>query len=138
MLYIKRWRSFAWEQPSVATVMASIPFFALMMLVTRYTSSIYEHEMSAGMGLTITALYLALAVFVGLTTPLRVGSIGPVLAYVAVTTLWPIIPGGDTFDSITYDSGWVGGILYRVLIPSGVIWLFVYVGYAIGSPGDNR
>ena len=79
----------------------------------------------------MTILYLALAVLFGFTSPPRVGSIGPVLAYPVFVLRWPLLPG-QNYDSITYDSGWVGGIIFKVLIPSGIIWLFVYTGHSLG------
>ena len=136
MLIIKMWRNFAWEQPVIATVLATIPFIVLVLLGDKIDGTVDRGAMGDRMLVAIIVLYLALAVFVGLTTPLWVGSIGPVLAVVFLILLWPLIQG-ENYNSLTYDSGWVGGIIYSIVIPSSIIWLFVYVGYLIGRTGSK-
>ena len=137
LLLIKQWRIYACEHPAKAAVVGGIPF-VLLMLLGNYNSYVVDGESSGGALLgAIICLYLALALFMGLTTPFRVGCIGPVLAYAALVLLWPLI-SGDSYDSFTYDSGWVGGIIYQVVIPCFVIWLVVLTGYSIGHPTDKR
>ena len=134
---IGQWRSFAWEHPAKALLLTIIPLAFLMLLGNSFNSAVYDNATPGALAGTIMALYLALAVFLGLTTPFRVGSLAPILVYAAATLLWPLTPMED-YDFITYDSGWLGGIIYKVVIPSCLIWLFAYTGYLIGSPKGKR
>ena len=67
---------------------------------------------------------------------MRVGAVGPVLAYPVATLLWPLISGGG-YDNLTYESGWVGAVLYA-LAPTTVIWLAAYIGRRLGGPLEER
>ena len=127
----RRWRDFAWENPVKASLLGGIPFAFLSLLLHLFHYNVYGQATPGALMVAMTILYLALAILFGFTTPLRAGSVGPVLAYPVFVLLWPLLPG-QSYDSITYDSGWVGGTLFKVLIPSGIIWLFVYTGYSIG------
>ncbi len=134
---ISQWRTFAWEHPAKALLLTIIPLAFLMLLGYTFHSAVYDSAMPGALAGTIIALYLALTLFLGLTTPLTVGNVAPVLVYAAATMLWPLTPVDD-YDSITYDSGWIGGIIYLVVISSCLICLFAYTGYLIGSPKGKR
>ena len=138
MLFIRAWSAFAWQNPRVATAVASIPFLVLALLINIYDSVIYGGGTPGTMVAAFTILYLALAVAAGITSPLRVGSVGPILAYAAITMLWPLVPGGDTYEAMEYDSGWIGAVMSGVVIPSVVIWLFVLAGNLIGGSRSNK
>ena len=55
---------------------------------------------------------------------------GPVLAYPALTLLGPLTPW-DSYDNLTYDSGWVGAVLYQ-LVPTAIIGLAAWGGRGLG------
>ena len=137
MLYIKAWSAFAWQCPTLATVVAGIPFIVLSLLIN-INDNAYSDGTPGVMVAAITILYLTLAAFVGLTSPLRVATIGPILAYATVTMLWPLVPGGETYESLKYESGWVGVVMSGIVIPSAVIWLFAFVGNAIGAARGDK
>ena len=138
MLYIRGWSTFAWQNPRIATAVASIPFVVLALLININDSVIYGGGTPGAMVAAFTILYLALAVAAGLTSPLRVGSVGPILAYAAITMLWPLVPGGDTYEAMKYDSGWIGVVMSSVVIPSVVIWMFVLAGNLVGGSRSNK
>ena len=128
---VRTWRDFARENRVKASLLGGIPFAFLSLLLHFFHYNVYGQATPGTLMVAMTILYLALAVLFGFTTPIRAGSIGPVLAYPVFVLLWPLLPG-QSYESITYDSGWIGGILFKVLIPSGIIWLFVYTGYSFG------
>ena len=130
---VRQCRSFAWKNPVEASLLGIIPFAFLSILLQFFHYNVYG-QMTPGvlMG-AITVLYLALAMLLGFIAPLRAASVGPVLGYPAFVLLWPLFTGLN-YDSITYDSGWVGGLLFKVLIPAGIIWLFVCTGHSLGLP----
>ena len=132
MLYIKAWSTFAWQNPALATVFASIPFIVLALLINIYDSVIYSNGTPGAMLAAITVLYLILTAMAGFISPLRVGSIGPVLAYDVITLLWPLVPGGNTYEAMTYDSGWPG-VVVTIAVASAVIWLSAFAGNLIGG-----
>lgn len=134
---ISQWRTFAWEHTAKALLLTIIPLALLMLLGYTFHSAVYDSTMSGALAGTIVTLYLAQTLFLGLTTPLTVGSVAPVLVYAAATMLCSLTPVDD-YDSITYDSGWIGGIIYKVVIPSCLLWLVAYTGYLIGSPKGRR
>ena len=128
MLYIKAWNTFAWQNPALATVFASIPFIVLALLI-----NIYGSDGTPGAIVTaIIVLYLILTTIAGFISPLRVGSISPVLAYDVITLLWPLVPGGNTYEAMTYDSGWPG-VVVTIAVASAVIWLSAFAGNLIGG-----
>ena len=128
MLYIKAWHTFAWQNPALATVFASIPFIVLALLINIYDSDGTPGAMVAA----ITVLYLILIAIAGFISPLRVGSIGAVLAYDVITLLWPLVPGGNIYEAMTYDSGWPG-VVVTIAVASAVIWLSAFAGNLIGG-----
>ena len=85
---------------------------------------------------TITVLYLGATFVIGLVTPLRVGAVGPVLAVPALTLLWPLTPW-DSYDNLTYESGWAGAVLYT-LVPTAIVGLVAWVGRGLGGPLEQR
>ena len=87
---------------------------------------VYDKAIPGAMAGTTIALYLAATFVWGLTTPLRVGSPGPAMGFCGGTFLWPLTPWGS-YESLTYDSGWAGMVLYT-LIQTGVIWLVARFG----------
>ena len=54
MLYIKAWSTFAWQNPALATVFASIPFIVLALLINIYDSVIYSNGTPGAMLAAIT------------------------------------------------------------------------------------
>ena len=86
--------------------------------------------------LAMIVLYLGATFVIGLVTPMRVGAVGPVLAYPAATLLWPLISGGG-YDNLTYESGWAWAVLYA-LAPTAFIWLAALVGRGLGEPLEER
>lgn len=80
----------------------------------------------------IIALYLGATFVIGLVTPMRVGAVGPVLAYPAATFLWPLTLGGG-YDRLIYDSAWAGAVIFT-LVPTAFIWLTAYIGRVLGGP----
>lgn len=64
-----------------------------------------NETMPAALGWTISALYLGATFVIGLVTPMRVGAVGPVLAYPVATLLWPLISGGATIILPTSPGG---------------------------------
>ena len=71
---ISQWRTFAWEHPAKALLLTIIPLAFLMLLGYTFHSAVYDSAMPGALAGTIIALYLALTLFLGLTTPLTVGS----------------------------------------------------------------
>ena len=67
---------------------------------------------------------------------MRVGAIGPVLAYPSATFLWPLTLG-SSYDRLTYDSGWAGVVLYT-LVPTTFIWMAAYISRLLGGPLEER
>ena len=101
------------------------------------SSNVYysnNETMPAALGWTIAALYLATTFVMALITPLRTAEAVPAAAYVAVTLLWPLTPW-DSYESLTYDSGWAGAVLYT-LIPSAFIWFAAYAVRKFGGPAE--
>ena len=71
--------------------------FTLAVLVVHATDSSYDNNNETMPGTMIgamIALYLGATFVIGLVTPMRVGAVGPVLAYPVATLLWPLISGG--------------------------------------------
>ena len=65
---ISQWRTFAWEHPAKALLLTIIPLAFLMLLGYTFHSAVYDSAMPGALAGTIIALYLALTLFLGLTT----------------------------------------------------------------------
>lgn len=137
MLYINAWASFAWQNQPKATAYISIPFIVLALIIEIYDSVVYGSGSPGVMLAVITVLYLALTAVAGYISPLRVGSLGPVLAYGVISLLWPLLPWGDNYEAMTYDSGWPG-VVCTIAVSSVVIWLFAFAGNLIGGLRSDK
>ena len=102
----------------------------LALLLNLYDNVVYGGGTPDVMVAAITILYLFLTAVAGFISPLRVASTGPVLAHDVITLLWILVPGGETYESMTYESGWVG-IAVTIAVASAVIWLSAFAGNLI-------
>ena len=128
MSQIDDWWAFAWQNQAKATTLAGIPFVVLALLINIYDSTQYGGSSPGAAASALIILYLILTALVGFASPLlRVGSVGPILAYGVITLLWPLVPRGATYGDITYDSGWPG-VVVTIAIASVIIWLFALAG----------
>ena len=135
---VDAWQECARRRP-VGVMLTLTLLFTLAVLMFHSLDSTYDNNnetMPGALGGTIIALYLAATFVIGLVTPLRVGAVGPVLAYPVATLMWYLISGG-AYDRATYDSGWVGAVLYP-LVPTAFIWLAALVGRGLGGPLEDR
>ncbi len=135
---VDTWQGYTRRHPFVAMVTLTL-LFTLGVLVMHALDSTYDNNNETMPGVlagAIIALYLGATFVVGLVTPMRVGAVGPVLAYPVATLLWPLISGGG-YDDLTYDSGWVGAVL-KALAPTAFIWLAAYIGRLLGGPLEER
>ena len=135
---VDAWQECARRRPVVVMLTLTL-LFTLAVLMFHSLDSTYDNNnetMPGALGGTIIALYLAATFVIGLVTPLRVGAVGPVLAYPVATLMWYLISGG-AYDRATYDSGWVGAVLYP-LVPTAFIWLAALVGRGLGGPLEER
>lgn len=128
---INEWRGFAQQNRAKAAALVSAPFIMLALLLNFYDSVVYGGGTPGIMVAVITILYLLLTAAAGFISPLRVAGIGPVLAHGVVTLLW-IVVSKETYESITYESGWVG-VAVSIAVASAVIWLFAFAGNLIGE-----
>ena len=85
-----------------------------------------------GLVAAIIVLYLAAAFVFGLITPSRWGTFPPALGYTAGMWLWLLVPGGEGYDDLTYDSGWAGAVLYT-LVPAFIVWLVSTTGWNLAG-----
>ena len=129
---INEWREFARQNQVRAIALTSVPFITLALLLNFYTGIVYDGGPPGVMVAVIIILYLVLTAVLGFVSRLRVGSIGPVLAYVAIRILWIVLPVGESHESLTYESGWVG-VAVSILVASAVIWLAAFAGNLIGD-----
>ena len=139
LMLVDAWQGYTRRHPVVVTLTLSL-LFTLAVLVMHATESTAYHNnnetMPVALGAVIIALYLGATFAIGLVTPMRVGAVGPVLAYPVATLIWYLISGG-AYDRATYDSGWVGAVLYP-LVPTAFIWLAALVGRGLGGPLEER
>lgn len=139
MRLVDTWQRYTRQHPVVAILAVAVPFMAGMMGIHPVNGIGYYYNnetMPGGVIGTTTVLYLGAAFVIGLVTPLRVGALGPVLAYPAVALLGPLTPW-DSYDNLTYDSGWVGAVLYP-LVPTAIIGLAAWGGRGLGGPLEER
>ena len=131
MQVIAAWQYITQRRP-VAVISASCVLFTACVMGAHALDGIVYNNAGPGalMG-AIIALYLAATFILGLTTPLRVGSVGPAFGFAAGTLLWPLTPW-ESYDDLTYDSGWTGAVAYT-LIPCGIIWLVAKFGRNLGG-----
>ncbi len=132
MRYIEAWQGFAQRQPVGVTAALTLLFTVWVVGISALDSVVYDGNMPSPLFWTISALYLAATFVAGLLTPLRTARACPVIAFAAVTFLWPLTPW-ESYDDLTYDSGWAGAVL-NVAVPSAVIWFVGYAGSKFGSP----
>ena len=135
MQRISEWRRFAGRNRAKAAALVSIPFIILALLLDFYDSVVYGGGTPGIMVAVITVLYLLLTAVAGFISPMRVASIGPVLAHGVVTLSW-IAVSGETYESMTYESGWVG-IAVTIAVASAVIWLSAFAGNFMGEATRN-
>ena len=134
MAIIASWQGFAQRHPVPAFAALTILFTACALGEAALANIVYYSRPAPGelVGATI-ALYLAATFVVGLVTPLKVGCLSPMVAYSAVVLLWPLTPW-DSYNNLTYESGWTGALLVQVATPSAVIWFVAYAGRKMGGP----
>ena len=135
---VDAWQGYTRRHPVLAMLTLAL-LFTLAVLVMHATASSYDNNnetMPGTMIGAIIALYLGATFVIGLVTPMKVGAVGPVLAYPVATFIWYLISGG-AYDRATYDSGWVGAVLYP-LAPTAFIWLAAYIGRVLGGPLEER
>ena len=136
---VDTWQGYTRRHPVVAMLAVAVPFMPGMMGIHALNGIVYynnnETIPDALIG-TISALYLGATFVIGLVTPLRVGAVGPVLAFPALTLLWPLTPW-DSYGNLTYDSGWAGPVLYP-LVPIAIIGLAAWGGRGLGGPLEER
>ena len=135
---VDAWQGWTKGRPVVIMLTLAL-LFTLAVLVIHATDSSYDNKNETIPGTMIgamIALYLGATFVIGLVTPMKVGAVGPVLAYPVATFLWYLISGG-AYDRATYDSGWVGAVLYP-LVPTAFIWLAAYIGRVLGGPLEER
>ena len=138
MMLVDSWQGCTKRHP-VVVMLALTLLFTLAVLVMHAMDSSYDNNnetMPGAMIGAIIALYLGATFVIGLVTPMKVGAVGPVLAYPVATLIWYLISGG-AYDRATYDSGWVGAVLYP-LVPTAFIWLAAYIGRVLGGPLAER
>ena len=109
-----------------------LPFAACVIGAYALEDIVYNEVIPGALAGAIPALYLAATFAVGLTTPLRAASLGPVVGFAAVTLLWPLTPW-ESYDDLTYDSGWAGAVIYT-LLQSFIIWLVAQFGWNLAAP----
>ena len=131
MRIIDAWQDLTERQPIAVTLVLLALFTACVMGAHALDGIVYNNAGPGALMGAIIALYLAATFILGLTTPLRVGSVGPVLGLAAGTLLWPLTPW-ESYDDLTYDSGWAGAVLYT-LLPSAAIWLVAKFGSNLGK-----
>ena len=135
LMLVDAWQGYTRRHP-VAVMLTLTLLFTLAVLVMHATESAAYYNnndtMPVALGAVIISLYLGATFVMGLVTPMRVGAVGPVLAYPAATFLWPLTLGSG-YDQLTYDSGWAGAVLYT-LVPTAFIWLAAYIGRILGGP----
>lgn len=139
MEFVDAWQGCTRCHPVVVMLTLTLLFTLAVLMWDALDSAVYYNNnetMPAALGWTISALYLGATFVIGLVTPMRVGAVGPVLAYPAMTLLWPFISGGG-YDDLTYESGWVGAVLYA-LVPTAFIWLAAKIGRLLGGPLEQR
>ena len=131
MQVIAAWQYITERRPVAVMSALCVLFTASVMGVYALHGIVYNNAGPGALMGAIIALYLAATFILGLTTPLRVGSVGPVFGFAAGTLLWPLTSWGS-YDDLTYDSGWEGAVVYT-LIQCGVIWLVAKVGRNLGG-----
>ncbi len=136
---VDTWQGYTRRHPFVVMATLTLLFTLAVLIWDALDSIVYYNNnetMPVALGWLISALYLGATFAVGLVTPMRVGAVGPVLAYPVATLLWPLISGGG-YDNLTYESGRVGAVLYA-LAPTAFIWLAAYIGRLLGGPLEER
>ena len=131
MQVIAAWQCISQRRPVAVMSVLCVLFTACVMGTHALNSIVYNNAGPGALMGAIIALYLAATFILGLTTPLRVGSVGPVLGLAAGTLLWPLTPW-ESYDDLTYDSGWAGAVVYT-LIPCGIVWLVARFGRNLGG-----
>ena len=110
--------------------------FAASLVGVELLESIVYQVMPSSMVYALVALFLLIVLIAGLLTPLMLETMTPAIAYAAVTLLWPLTPW-ESYDNLTYDSGWAGVLLLNIGAISFIIWLVAYVGYKLGKPSSD-
>lgn len=129
---ITQWRTFARLHPLPAMVALTLVLTSCTVAVSALDStSYYDRPMPGALVATIIAFYLATAFVVGLTTPSRWGTFSPALGLVAGVFIWPLSPRGS-YGNLTYDSGWVGAVVYT-LVPAFIVWLVSTTGWNLAG-----
>ena len=131
MQVIAAWQYITQRRPVAVMSALCLLFTACVMGAYALDGIVYNDAGPYALMGAIIALYLAATFILGLTTPLRVGSVGPTLGFAAGTLLWPLTPWGS-YDDLTYDSGWAGALVYT-LIQCGIIWLVAKFGRNLGG-----
>ena len=136
---VDTWQGYTRRHPVVVMLPLTLLFTLGALGVHALDSIVYDNNNETMPGAvigTIIVLYLGATFVIGLVTPLRVGAVGPVLAVPALTLLWPLTPW-DSYDNLTYESGWAGAVLYT-LVPTAIIGLVAWVGRGLGGPLEQR
>ena len=90
---IDAWQGYTRLHPVVVTLTLALLFALAVLVMHAVNSTVYYNNnetMPGAVGEAIIALYLAGTFVIGLVTPMRVGAVGPVLAYPAATFLCPL------------------------------------------------
>ena len=135
---VDAWQGYPRRHPVVVALTLTLLFTCTVLMINALDST-YEKNNETIPGTmvgAIIALHLGATFVIGLVTPLRVGAVGPVLAYPVAMWVWPPISGGG-YDNLTYDSGWVGAVLYP-LVTTLPILLAALVGRGLGGPLEER
>ena len=132
---VRRWQGFTRRHPVAVVAALTILFTVCALGAHALESVVYDRIMPGAVVGAITAVYLAVTFVVGLTTPLRMASVAPVVGYAAARLLWPLTPW-ESYDALTYDVGWAGAVIHT-LVPCGIIWFVAYAGRVLGGPTEE-
>ena len=133
---VRRWRGLARRHPIAVAAALTILFTGCALGAHALESVVYDRVMPGAVVAAITAVYLTVTFVVGLTTPLRMASVAPVVSYAAARLLWPLTPW-ESYDALTYDSGWAGAVIHT-LVPCSIIWFVAYAGRVLGGPTEEN
>ena len=90
---VDAWQGYTRRHPVVVMLTLTLLFTLAVLVMHAVNSTVYYNNnetMPGAVGGAIIALYLAGTFVIGPVTPMRVGAVGPVLAYPAATFLWPL------------------------------------------------
>ena len=133
MQMIVRWQTIAVRYPVASSLASTAVFTAAVFWENAVNVAVFHYGETPGSVVAATiALYLAVAFVFGLITPSRWGTFSPALGYIAGMWLWILVPGGEGYDDLTYESGWVGALLYS-LAPAFILWLVSTTGWNLAG-----